>query len=67
MTGENTTYVVNRTEKANSIQYRYAGTGTDSKVYYEDAEDLVEQLNALADKQEKIATAIKRIREAHKE
>lgn len=37
-------------EKQNSYSFRWGGTGTDMKVYYDDAEDLNQQLAELKNK-----------------
>lgn len=44
MQTENKQEIINRTDKPNSISFRYGGTGTDIKLYFNDAEDLKNQL-----------------------
>ena len=38
---------IERPERLNSTVFRPAGTGTDTKIYFSDADDLLKQLNDL--------------------
>jgi len=50
-------------EKQNSFAFRYGGTGTDMKIYFEDALDLDVQLRELALKATAFKTSVQRIKE----
>jgi len=56
------TEVLNKTEKPNSIQFRYSGTGSDVKIYFSDDKDLVEQLKNLNKSSEEVAKSITEIK-----
>jgi len=58
-----TNEIINKTAKPNSISFRYGGTGTDIKIYFEDAEDLEHQLIVLASKSATFNNKIKEIKE----
>jgi len=48
--------------RQNSMSFRYAGTGHEFKIYFEDAVDLETQVALLRDRQEGIALKINEIR-----
>ena len=54
------TEIVNR--RPNSLQFRYAGTGSDVKIYFEDAEDLVKQLQAINENSEVVKKELDNIK-----
>jgi len=47
MTG---TEIINKTARPNSLSFRWGGSGTDVKLYFEDANDLENQLTNLNSK-----------------
>lgn len=48
------------TVKPHSFQGRYGGVGTDFKVYFDDLEDLKDQLNAVVEGKKHIAELLKK-------
>jgi hypothetical protein len=53
----------NITEKGNSFQLRYGGTGTEVKLYFSDGADLLEQLEELTARREHIKDKLIKLRE----
>ena len=49
------------TKRPNSFQFRYAGAGSDVKIYFEDADDLKKQMLLLEDAGETIKTSLDNI------
>lgn len=41
------TEIIQKQTRPNSISFRWGGTGTDIKLYFEDEQDLLEQLSKL--------------------
>lgn len=56
------TEVINKTLRPNSIQFRYGGTGTDCKIYFEDSKDLEQQLEALNKSMDNVKSLIQSIK-----
>jgi len=54
--------VITMQSKPNSMSFRWGGTGTDMKIYFDDAEDLEQQLNSLETKTLSIKNKIQNIR-----
>lgn len=54
--------VINITKSPNSISFRYGGTGSDVKLYFDSAEDLEKQLESMADKAEPIQRQLNRFK-----
>ena len=54
--------VINKTEKPNSISFRYGGVGAEMKIYFNDDKDLQQQLEALNNSSEKISGLIQSIK-----
>ena len=50
-------------ERPNSYIYRYGGTATDIKIYYDTAEDLLQQLQELQEKSQIIQFTTNNIKE----
>jgi hypothetical protein len=55
--------VINKTERASSLSFRHGSTGTDVKLYFEDAEDLENRLKEMAEKSKSYNDSIKHIKE----
>ena len=56
------TEVIQKTEKANSISYRYGNVGAEIKLYWKDEIDLMEQLTNLAEHGENIGNLLSHIK-----
>ena len=54
--------VKNINARANSFVFRYGGTGSEYKIYYEDAENLLQQLKEIESKSDGINSAIVNIK-----
>jgi hypothetical protein len=50
-------------EKPNSFGFRWGGTGTDMKVYFEDADDLAKQLNRLVELSPELHASVQSFKE----
>lgn len=57
------TEIVNR--RPNSFQFRYAGTASDVKIYFEDVKDLVKQLEEFSKNMENIKQEVDKIKETN--
>lgn len=53
-----TTTVLNKTERPNSIQFRLGGVGSEVKIYFDTAQDLDSQLSALNKLQDVLSSKI---------
>lgn len=47
-----TSVAITKTDRPNSFSFRLAGPGTEVKLYFEDAQDLEDQVRALAESQD---------------
>ncbi len=54
--------IIQKTEKPNSISFRYGGVGAEMKIYFVDNVDLEAQLSALNNSSEKINALINAIK-----
>ena len=50
--------IITKTERPNSVQFRWGGTGTDVKIYFNEEQDLITQLVKLNQASFEIATQI---------
>lgn len=55
--------IINKTERPNSLEFRYGKTGTGVKLYFENAQDVLTQLRELADKSTEMHLHIAKIKE----
>lgn len=55
--------IINKTERASSLSFRHGATGTDVKLYFEDAEDLEKRLSEMAERSKSYNESIKHIKE----
>lgn len=63
----NTTKQIIENKRANSFAFRYAGVGTEVKIYFDDAEDLEVQLHKLQLRKAVIKNELDLIKENFKE
>ena len=56
------TEIINKTEKPNSISFRYGSVGAEMKIYFSDVVDLQQQLEALNNSSEAFGELITRIK-----
>ena len=54
--------IINKTEKPNSISYRYGSVGAELKIYFSTTEDLKEQLEKLNNESEKIGELLTEVK-----
>lgn len=59
--------VENINKKANSFQFRYAGVGTEVKIYFDKVTDLFNQLKDFSDKRASIKQELDEIKKTFKE
>lgn len=61
------TITIQRTERPNSMSFRYAGTGSEMKIYFNDEQDLVNQLQKLNEQIPVIKQNLQTIKQAMRE